>query len=38
VTLWSLMVLDSWLAGLRSGQLGRPPSLPDLRVGETGAG
>jgi hypothetical protein len=38
VTLWSLMVLDCWLAGLRSGRLGRPPSLPDPRVRETGAG
>jgi asparagine synthase (glutamine-hydrolysing) len=32
VTLWSLMVLDCWLAALKSGRLGRPPSLPDLRV------
>jgi asparagine synthase (glutamine-hydrolysing) len=38
VALWSLMVLDCWLAGFRSGRLGRPPSLPDLRVREAGTG
>lgn len=29
-TLWRLMVLDSWIAGLRRGSLGRPPSVVSL--------
>ena len=36
VTLWSLMVLECWLAALGSGRLGRPPSLPELRAREAG--
>ncbi|MEO8464677.1 MAG: asparagine synthase (glutamine-hydrolyzing) [Gammaproteobacteria bacterium] len=30
--LWRLIVLDGWLAALRSGRLGSPPALPKLRV------
>ncbi len=31
-TLWRLIVLDCWLAGLEGGSLGRPPTLPELPV------
>jgi len=30
--LWRLIVLDCWLAALRQGRLGRPPTLPELPV------
>jgi asparagine synthase (glutamine-hydrolysing) len=30
--LWRLISLESWLGGLQSGQLGRPPALPALRT------
>jgi asparagine synthase (glutamine-hydrolysing) len=32
--LWSLMVLDCWLAALKMGCLGRPPTLPGLPVAQ----
>jgi asparagine synthase (glutamine-hydrolysing) len=37
VTLWTLMVLDCWLTALKSGRLGRPPSLREMRLKETAA-
>jgi hypothetical protein len=30
--LWRLIVLDCWLAALRLGRLGYPPTLPELPV------
>jgi len=32
VSLWRLIVLDCWLAALKQGALGRPPTLPELPV------
>jgi asparagine synthase (glutamine-hydrolysing) len=31
--LWRLIVLDYWLAALRSGSLGRPPAIPSAPTG-----
>jgi asparagine synthase (glutamine-hydrolysing) len=30
--LWRLLVLDSWLAAVKEGRLGRPPALPPLSL------
>jgi asparagine synthase (glutamine-hydrolysing) len=30
--LWRLIVLDCWLAALKLGRLGQPPTLPELPV------
>jgi asparagine synthase (glutamine-hydrolysing) len=36
VMLWSLLVLDCWLAALRMGRLGKPPTLLNLPVVQVG--